>query len=139
MKLRSCAAALAAVVPGAWTPLAHAQATATPAAGAGQMLLGLTAVIGLVFALAWVARRLGVPGQSRSPLLRHVAALSVGSRERVIIVEAGEQWLVLGVTAHNIQTLHTLPKGQMPEVPALRLPGGFATLLQKAVTRNVQA
>jgi flagellar protein FliO/FliZ len=119
---------------GLWlaAPVAHAQAAATPAAGIGQMLFGLAAVIGLVFALAWLARRLGMPGETQSPLLRRIAALPVGARERVLIVEAGDQWLVLGVTAHNIQTLHTLPKGETPAVPALRLPGGFGALLKKA-------
>lgn len=118
-------------------PCAHAQAAAMPTAGFGQMLFGLAAVIALVFALAWLARRLGVPGQSHSPLLRHIAALSVGSRERVLIVEAGDQWLVLGVTAQHIQTLHTLPKGEALAVPQLRLPGGFAALLQKAGSKHV--
>ena len=121
----------------AFAPAAHAQSVAVPAADFGQMLFGLTAVIGLVFALAWLARRLGVPAQSQSPLLRHVAALSVGSRERVLIVQAGEQWLVLGVTANAIHTLHTLPKGELPDTPALRLPGGFAALLQKAGSKHV--
>jgi flagellar protein FliO/FliZ len=116
---------------------ADAQTAALPSAGFGQMLFGLAAVIGLVFALAWLARRLGVPEQSHSPLLRNIAALSVGSRERVLIVEAGDQWLVLGVTAHTIQTLHTLPKGVAPEMPALRLPGAFAALLKKAGNKHV--
>ncbi len=115
---------------------AHAQTTTVPASGFGQMMFGLVAVIGLVFALAWLARRLGVSAQAQSPLLRRVAALAVGARERVLIVEAGEQWLVLGVTAHNIQTLHVLPKGVVPDVPGLRLPGGFAALLQKAGSKN---
>ncbi len=120
-----------------YAPGAHAQTAAVPGAGFGQMVVGLAAVIALVFALAWLARRLGLPGQSHSPLLRHIAALSVGSRERVLIVEVADQWLVLGVTAHSIQTLHTLPKGVAPEMPALRLPGGFAALLQKAGNKHV--
>ncbi len=120
-----------------FAPSAQAQSAAVPAAGFGQMLFGLAAVIGLVFALAWLARRLGVPSQSQSPLLRHVAALSVGARERVLIVQAGDQWLVLGVTATAIQTLHTLPRGELPDAPALRLPGGFAALLHKAGSKHV--
>jgi flagellar protein FliO/FliZ len=96
------------------------------------MLFGLAAVIGLVLALAWLARRLGVQGEIASPLLRRIAVLPVGTRERVLIIEAGDQWLVLGVTAHNIQTLHTLPKGEVPAASGLRLSGGFAALLKKA-------
>jgi flagellar protein FliO/FliZ len=117
-----------AVLAGA-AQVARAQTGATPTAGMGQMLLGLTAVIALVFALAWLARRLGVPLQVTSPLLKRVASLTVGARERVLIVEVADQWLVLGVTTQSIQTLHQLPKG---ELPAAKLGGNFAALLQKA-------
>lgn len=116
---------------------AAAQTSAVPTAGIGQMLLGLAAVIALVFALAWLARRLGVPMQNQSPLLRRIATLPLSARERVVIVEAGEQWLVLGVTAQHIQTLHTLPKGEMPQAAAINpLAGGFAALLKKARTQH---
>lgn len=113
-------------------PVAFAQANATPVAGMGQMLLGLGAVIALVFGLAWLAKRLGVPMHDTSPLLKRIASLTVGPRERVLIIEAGEQWLVLGVTAQHIQTLHQMPKGELPPSPAHHLAGGFAALLQKA-------
>lgn len=116
----------------AFPPLAQAQAAATPAAGMGQMLIGLTAVIALVFGLAWLARRLGVPLHETSPLLKRVASLTVGARERVLIVEVADQWLVLGVTTQSIQTLHQLPKGEVPAAPANGLTNGFAALLQKA-------
>lgn len=119
------------------TPAAFAQASTTPAAGMGQMLLGLGAVIALVFGLAWLAKRLGVPMHDTSPLLKRVASLTVGPRERVLIVEAGDQWLVLGVTAQHINTLHQMPKGQLPQTPAHNLAGGFAALLKKA--RGVHA
>jgi flagellar protein FliO/FliZ len=137
MKTQRTVAAPAGMLLCGWASETCAQSAAlAPTAGFGQMLFGLAAVIGLVFALAWIARRLGVPGQSQSPLLRRIAVLAVGTRERVMIVEAGDQWLVLGVTAHSIQTLHTLPKGEAPAVAALRLPGGFAALLQKAGSKH---
>lgn len=113
-------------------PAAPAQTVATPAAGMGQMLIGLAAVIALVFALAWIARRMGVPMHDTSPLLKRVANLTVGARERVLIVEVADQWLVLGVTAQSIQTLHQMPKGELPPAPTPSLAGGFAALLKKA-------
>jgi flagellar protein FliO/FliZ len=132
--MRTLPAAALLLLAAPYAPSVHAQDAVAPATGVGQMLFGLAAVIALVFALAWLARRLGVPAQSPSPLLRHVAAITVGARERVLIVQAGEQWLVLGVTANSIQRLHTMPKGEIPAAPALRLPGHFAALLQKAKT-----
>lgn len=110
----------------------NATGATAAATGMGQMLLGLAVVIALVFGAAWVARRLGVQGHDASPLLKRIAAMSVGPRERIVIVEAGNDWLVVGVTAQSIRTLHTLPKGVVPETPASQLAGGFAALLQKA-------
>lgn len=126
------------VIPGAGVLLAalpsaaQAQAVAQ-AAGVGQMVFGLAIVIGLVLAMAWLARRLGMATiDQSSALLRRIAALPVGPRERIVIVEAGDAWLVLGVTAQSINTLHTLPKGEAPEPTAQKLAGGFMALLQKA-------
>lgn len=121
----------------ALAPSVHAQTSAVPAAGVGQMLFGLAVVLALVFGLAWIARRLGVPAAGHSPLLRQISALSVGPRERVVIVEAGESWLVLGITAQSIRTLHTLPKGEAPAAAANPFANSFAALLNKA--RNPHA
>ena len=132
MRSLTIAAALGSL---AYAPqAAHAQGAATPVTGMGQMLLGLAVVIALVFAVAWIARRigLGVPGHDATPLLRRIAAMPVGPRERIMIVEAGAAWLVVGVTAQSIQTLHTLPKGELPDIPVSNFAGGFAALLQKA-------
>ncbi len=76
-----------------------------------QALIGLAAVLALVYGLAWGAKRLRLAQGTQAALLRSVAGLSVGARERVVVVEVGDTWLVLGVTPQQIRTLHTLPKG----------------------------
>ena len=116
---------------------AAAQSAApSPASSLGQTLLALVVVIGTVFALAWLARRSGMPGRGSPSLLHTVAHLSVGTRERVVIVECGNDWLVLGVTAQNVTLLQTRPKGEVPEVAQAPLAGGFAALLKQARGRN---
>jgi flagellar protein FliO/FliZ len=116
---------------------AAAQSAApSTASGLGQTLFALVVVIGTVFALAWLARRTGLPGRGASPLLHTVASHSVGARERVVIVETGDSWLVLGVTAHNVSLLQTQPKGQLPETAQAPLAGGFAALLNQAKGRH---
>lgn len=117
-------------------PAAAQTAAPSPASGLGQTLLALVVVIGTVFALAWLARRSGLPGRGSPTLLHTVANLSVGARERVVIVESGDSWLVLGVTAQNVTLLQTRPKGEVPEVAQVPLAGGFAALLKQARGRN---
>jgi flagellar protein FliO/FliZ len=116
---------------------AAAQSAApSPASGLVQTLLALVVVIGTVFALAWMARRSGLQGRSSPSLLNTVANLSVGARERVVIVEVDGTWLVLGVTAQNVTLLQTRPKGEVPEVAQAPLASGFAALLKQARGRN---
>ncbi|MEX3628665.1 MAG: flagellar biosynthetic protein FliO [Burkholderia sp.] len=88
--------------------------SAVPSLGAGavlQTILGLAVVIGLVFACAWLARRLGFQHARRGGALKVVASVAVGGKERATLVEIGDTWLVLGVAPGNVRLLHTLPAG----------------------------
>ncbi len=60
--------------------------------------------------------------------LKAVATLSVGARERVVVIEAGESWLVLGVAPGRVNKLHVMPR---QELPAPAAPPAFAELLAK--------
>jgi flagellar protein FliO/FliZ len=42
----------------------------------------------------------------------------VGQRERVVVVEIGDDWLVLGVAAGQVRALHTLPAQTLDETLA---------------------
>jgi flagellar protein FliO/FliZ len=46
--------------------------------------------------------------------MRIVSSLPVGARERIILLELEDTWLVVGVSPGEIRTLHTLPKGALP-------------------------
>ncbi|WP_186191959.1 flagellar biosynthetic protein FliO [Burkholderia gladioli] len=88
--------------------------SAVPSLGAGavlQTILGLAVVIGLVFACAWLARRLGFQPARRGGTLKVVASVAVGGKESATVVEVGDTWLVLGVAPGNVRLLHTLPAG----------------------------
>ncbi len=90
----------------------------TGVAGMAQAILGLAAVLALIYGLAWAAKRLRLARGAEPALLRAVGGLSVGTRERVVVVEVADTWLVLGVTPQSIRTLHTLPKQADAAFPA---------------------
>uniref|UniRef100_UPI0011A11D7B flagellar biosynthetic protein FliO n=1 Tax=Yersinia rohdei TaxID=29485 RepID=UPI0011A11D7B len=87
---------------------------AAPAMPAGSVLTQVGSVLGgillLILCAAWLVRRLGFAPQARNNKLLNVrASCQVGQRERVVIVEVDNTWLVLGVTAQQVTQLHTLP------------------------------
>ena len=67
-------------------------------------------VLSLMFALAWLAKRMRLtPGAIGSPgVIRTLAVLSLGNREKLLLVQVGEEQLLLGVTNQKITFLHEL-------------------------------
>ena len=78
------------------------------------MLLGLTLIIGLLFAGAYLLRKLnGGRSFGHTGPMRIVGGLMISARERIVLLEVGEEWIVIGIVPGQIKTLHTLPKGEI--------------------------
>ncbi len=88
------------------TAMAQASQPAVPSIG--RLLLGLLAVLALLMLCAWLVRRGGLTGNAG--VIKVVAQTAVGTRERVVLVQGGEQQLLIGVTPQQINLLHTLPE-----------------------------
>ncbi|MCM8596251.1 flagellar biosynthetic protein FliO [Accumulibacter sp.] len=95
---------------------ALAQASAeplVPAMAIMQTVLALLAVVGVLLLAAHVLRRLNRGhGFGSSGPLRVVGGAMIGPRERIILVEVGDTWIVVGLVPSQIRCLHTLPKGE---------------------------
>ena len=88
-------------------------AAAAPALNAGsmaQVILGLLLVVALLIAAAWLLRRFSSFGAGATGLVRVVGAAAVGQRERVVVVEIGGTWLLVGVAPGQVRALHTMPR-----------------------------
>ncbi|WP_229411095.1 MULTISPECIES: flagellar biosynthetic protein FliO [unclassified Massilia] len=75
-----------------------------------QTLLALIVVLAVLGALAWFLKRYGPKAGGGSANLRVVGALNLGGRERVLVVEVGNQWIVVGASPGRINALATMPK-----------------------------
>lgn len=73
-----------------------------------QVTLGLFVVLMIIAAAAWFARRFGHFNVTAKGNLRIVGGLHLGSRERVVLMQVGDQQLLVGVAPGRIQTLHVL-------------------------------
>lgn len=112
-----CARAAHAALPTVPTPV-HEQAPAAGVSGLMQAGFGMLVVLGLIFLCAWLVRRFGLQRFGGGQVVKVVSSSMVGQRERVVVVEVGSTWLVLGVTASQVNTLHTLPAQAVPESSA---------------------
>ncbi len=75
------------------------------APGIGGMLASLALVVTLILALAWLARRMqNLPRGGRAGL-KVVGGLSLGSRERVVILEFEGRRLLVGVAPGQVRLL----------------------------------
>ena len=103
-----------AVLPTVHTAAAEPVRSSFGAAGLLQAGLGLAFVVAMIFGCAWVARRFGLQQTGSGRLLKVVSSAMVGQRERVVVVEIGGQWLVLGVAAGQVRALHSMAAQNLP-------------------------
>ena len=81
-----------------------AQAAPNAASGVWPMLLSLVLILAGFIAVAWLARRY-LPGVGKQGVVKVVGATMVGPRERVVVVEVDDTWLLLGVGAGQVRLL----------------------------------
>lgn len=121
MRIRLIAALIAASCP----PLALAAETARPAyvpppaaaVSSGsvlQVVLSLFLVLAAVVVVGWILKRINLPQQGAGNALKVVSGVAVGQRERVVLIEVNDTWLVVGVAPGQVNALHSMPKGALP-------------------------
>ena len=116
--------------------MSAAVTTGSAASGAGaasiaSVALSLLLVLGLIVALAWlVARMRGLQAGGIGGPLRVAAATSLGLKDRLLLVDAAGEWLLLAVTPGGVQLLHRYAAKPEGISVAASAPG-FAALLQR--------
>ena len=108
------------------------------ASGPGlSSLLWFIAILALIPLVLWLFKRSPAGarfgGGTGQGAMRLVSSLALAPNQRVVTVEVGQgeerRWLVLGVTASSINTLHSMaPQGDAPS-PANSVAPAFAQLL----------
>ncbi len=94
----------------------------TPLASSGiggqlvQLLLGLLLVIGLIFLLAWLMRRVQQSGPRGNQVIKLLASQALSPRDRLVLVQVGNEQILLGLSAGRITPLHVLKEPvQLPD------------------------
>ncbi|WP_038054593.1 flagellar biosynthetic protein FliO [Thioalkalivibrio sp. ALJ1] len=131
---RISATILAAVTGSLWPLNALADSGSGGAAGyLAQLIGGLVLVIGAIVVLGWVLRRTQGGLNRGSQAIEIVAARSVGTRERLVLVQVGNEQVLVGVAPSGIRTLHTMNE---PVTAAVGETPDFSSALKRAVSRR---
>ncbi|APG19343.1 MULTISPECIES: flagellar biosynthetic protein FliO [Kosakonia] len=90
----------------------HTTEAATFPISMGNIVGSLALVLVMIVAVAWILRRTGVVSRVAKGhnLLAVKHSQSIGSRERLVVVEVDDKWLLLGVTQQSITPLMTMEK-----------------------------
>ncbi|MDH5358549.1 MAG: flagellar biosynthetic protein FliO [Gammaproteobacteria bacterium] len=73
-----------------------------------ETLIGLLVILACIAFLAWLLRRTGRFNTTANGEMKIIAGLSLGPRERAVLLQVGEQQILVGVTTQHIHTLHVL-------------------------------
>jgi flagellar protein FliO/FliZ len=75
-----------------------------------QTILALSFVLALLIGMAWFMKRYGPKTAGNGATLRVLGSLSLGGRERVMLIEAAGQWIVVGAAPGRVNLLCTLER-----------------------------
>lgn len=108
--------------------------------GFSTNLIGVTLNLFLVLAaiviLAWVFKRAQGLGQPAAGSMRVTATLPLGPRERILLIEVGEEQIVVGASSGGLRTLHVLEHPLPLAPPTADDDSSFRDKLMKSLGRS---
>jgi flagellar protein FliO/FliZ len=127
-------------------PLSKSAAIPGSLGSVAQVTAGLAVVLALFLFAAWTLKRFGPLRGAGAGAVRIVGGVSLGQRERAVLVQVGDSLLLLGVAPGSVRTLHvfeeTVSSAQVstqqhrPAAPDVA--GGFAEKLQAVLNERVK-
>ena len=105
----------------------------------GQTFLSLIIVVAVILLIGYGLRKLTSGSALSKRHIKVVGSAMVGTKERVVIIEIKDRWLVLGVGNGNVTKLDKLPKPEEVIEPEseIGLEGTFAQRFGHAIKRNL--
>ena len=103
-----------------------------------KVLLGLIIVLAAMAGVLWLIKRSGLGPAQGGGVIKVVGGVSVGNRERVLVLEVADQWIVVGVAPGQVTSIANLPRQEQiaPEVTTLPANQFASWLKQKIDKRN---
>lgn len=96
--------------------------------------VGLIAVLAIIFGCAWVVRRMNGLTGVNNQAMKVVAAMALGARERIALIDVGGTQILVGITPSAIRTLHVFEEPVV--TPGEGANSDFARRLQGMIGRS---
>ena len=126
-------------------PVDAAESPASPIGMAGevldggfmlQFLAGLGVVVLCIIGLAWLLKRAGGLQASARGALRVVDGVALSTRERLVLVQVGEQQVLLGVAPGRVNAVHVLEQPVSTDAVDEAPSESFAARLREVIGRE---
>ncbi|MNO89602.1 Flagellar protein FliO [compost metagenome] len=101
-----------------------------------QMVLGLLLVVGLIFFLAWLLRRMQGATPKGGQLIEIVGSRAIGPRDRLLLVQVGKEQILIGHTPGSIEALHVLAEPVQVPASARQATPEFAQRLMELMGKD---
>jgi flagellar protein FliO/FliZ len=121
-------------------PVLQAQETAVPALGNAPELLSagylmqvvgsLAIVFGAVVLMAVIVKRVNRSPSTGKASLSVMGSTNVGTREKVVLISAAGQQILVGVAPGNVRTLHVFDESLATEIADEAKPADFSAVWQ---------
>lgn len=102
----------------------------------GRVLGMLLFVLLLIFAVVWVMKKVGYTGHTLAGPLSIKACLSLSNKEKLYVIQVGEEQLLIGASASGITPLKTLEKPIDEGVNKMSTGVSFSKKLQEVMLTN---
>ena len=73
-----------------------------------RTILSLIAVLAVLGACAWFVQRMRNGGHLKGGLIEIISGVSLGNREKVVLLRVGEEQIVVGVSPAGMTSLHVI-------------------------------
>ncbi|MET3106541.1 flagellar protein FliO/FliZ [Oxalobacteraceae bacterium GrIS 2.11] len=124
------------VLLGCCTLVHAADATDNPTSGGLlHIILSLLLVVGLLVGASYLFKKFGINRVHGPFPVKVIGATSIGNNQRLVVIEVGDEWILLGVTPQNITTITKMPRQEAPPEAGNAAKPDFAKWMQGALEK----
>ena len=99
-----------------------------------QVLLSLLVVVGVIVLLSFLVKKLNLQSRTGAGAVRILSVVPIGAKDKLLLVEVGDEQLLLGSSPGNVQKLHLLEKPIVmnSKSDSISAENGFLSVLSSA-------